>query len=115
MKIAILSTSDTIGGAAIVTASLADALSQRGHEVEFITLRGKRERKPSFLAERLGILLRNGFRRDSLFKVSIADFGERGVLRFQQVCKRSPEHDVQNSHFMFLNASRGCYSLGSYR
>lgn len=81
MKIAILSTSDSIGGAAIVTASLADALSRRGHVVEFITLRGKRERKPSFLAERLGILLRNGLRRDSLFKVSIADFGERGVLR----------------------------------
>lgn len=80
MKIAILSTSDSIGGAAIVTASLADALCQRGNDVRFITLRGKRERKPSFLAERLGIILRNGLRRDMLFKVSMADFGERGVV-----------------------------------
>ena len=80
MKIAILSTSATIGGAAIVTASLAEALAGRGHQVELITLEGKRESKPAFLAERLGIILRNGFRRDTLFKVSMADFGERGII-----------------------------------
>lgn len=80
MKIAILSTSATVGGAAIVTASLADALSGRGHDVRLFTIEGKRELKPSYLAERLGIFLRNGLRRDSLFKVSMADFGVRGIV-----------------------------------
>lgn len=89
MKIVILSTSDSIGGAAIVTASLADALAARGHQVELITLEGKRERKPAFLAERLGIIVRNGFRRDALFKVSMADFGEKGVT--ERVKKSAPD------------------------
>lgn len=80
MKIAILSTSATSGGAAIVTANLADALAQRGHEVQLFAFGDSREHKPSFLAERLGIFLRNGLRRDTLFKVSAADFGVRGIV-----------------------------------
>lgn len=80
MRFAILSTSLTSGGAAIVTANLADALGARGHEVAVFALGDKRERKPAFLAERLGIFLRNGMRRDTLFKVSTADFGECGTV-----------------------------------
>lgn len=80
MKIAVLSTSASVGGAAIVTTSLVEALRGRGHEVGYFTLEGKREAKPSFLAERLGIFLRNGLRRDSLFKVSMADFGSPGIV-----------------------------------
>lgn len=80
-RIALLSTSATTGGAAIVTAHLAEALRARGHAVELFTLpSGRREFKPSFLAERLGIFLRNGLRRDSLFKVSMADFGTPGIV-----------------------------------
>lgn len=81
MKIAILSTSLTVGGAAIVTAHLAEALSGAGHEVRTFTLpEGRRELRPAFLAERLGIFLRNGLRRDTLFKVSTADCGRRGIV-----------------------------------
>lgn len=80
MKIAILSTSLTLGGAAIVTSNLADALAGRGHEVKTFTMGEHRERRPSFLAERLEIFARNGLRRDTLFKVSTASFGRRGVV-----------------------------------
>lgn len=79
MRIAILSTSATSGGAAIVTANLADALAQRGHDVRLFSLGDSREHRPTFIAERLGILLRNGLRRDTLFKVSVADFGIHGI------------------------------------
>lgn len=80
MKIAVLSTSDSIGGAAIVTTSLVNALRARGNDVLYLTMPGKRELRPSYLAERLGIFLRNGLRRDSLFKVSMGDFGIPGVV-----------------------------------
>lgn len=80
MRIALLSTSATIGGAAIVTAHLAEALRGRGHTVELFTESGSRKFKPQFLAERLGIFMRNGLRRDSLFKVSMADFGTPGLV-----------------------------------
>jgi glycosyltransferase involved in cell wall biosynthesis len=75
MNIAILSTSAVKGGAAIVTARLADALAAQGHTVTLITAEG-RLRLP-FYAERLGIFLRNGLNRADLFKVSVADFGAR--------------------------------------
>ncbi len=80
MKIAILSTSLTLGGAAIVTSNLADALRERGHEVMTFTMGQHRERQPSFIAERLEIFVRNGLRRDTLFKVSTARVGCRGVV-----------------------------------
>ena len=80
MKIAILSTSLSSGGAAIVTANLAEALASRGHEVKTFVFGNNREHKPSFLAERLEIFVRNGFRRDSLFKVSTASVGKRGIV-----------------------------------
>lgn len=80
MKIAILSTSLSLGGAAIVTANLAEALAARGHEVKTFTMGEGRERKPSFLGERLEIFARNGLRRDTLFKVSTASMGVRGIV-----------------------------------
>lgn len=73
MKIAIISTSATIGGAAIASSRLADALSRQGQEVAMITLDG-RSRLP-FLAERAEIFARNGLSRTNLFKVSTAAFG----------------------------------------
>lgn len=80
MKFAILSTSLSVGGAAIVTANLAEALAGCGHEVATFCMGEPRERKPSFLAERLEIFAGNGFRRDTLFKVSTASTGVRGIV-----------------------------------
>lgn len=80
MKFAILSTTVTSGGAGIVAANLAGALASRGHQVRVFTMGEHRERRPSFLAERLEIFLCNGLRRDSLFKVSTADVGMPGMV-----------------------------------
>ncbi|MDE7388891.1 MAG: glycosyl transferase, partial [Muribaculaceae bacterium] len=73
MKIALLTTSDSTGGAAIAAARLAEALVGLGQEVTVVTRNG-RSRIP-FIAERLDILARNGFNRRDLFKVSTASFG----------------------------------------
>lgn len=82
MKIAILTTSARIGGAAIVTARMADALAAAGHTVRLFTMDGgvRRELRPSFLSERAGIFLRNGLSRDNLFKMDMADFGLPGIV-----------------------------------
>lgn len=80
MRIAVLSTSFSRGGAAIVTGRLVDALRRIGHEVATFELEGKRERRPSFLMERLEIYSANGFNRKDLFKVSTASFGRRGIV-----------------------------------
>lgn len=74
MKIAILSTSATMGGAAIAASRLAEALAQLGHSVELVTFTGSR--LLTFLPERLEILSRNGLSRADLFKVSTARFGQ---------------------------------------
>lgn len=104
-RIALLSTSATAGGAAIVMAHLCDAFRARGHEVELFTLpSGRRELKPSFLAERLGIFLRNGLRRDTLFKVSMADFGTPSIV--DRVARFRPDAIVLgwiNQGFLSLN------------
>lgn len=104
MRIAILSTSVTSGGAAVVTTSLANALMKIGHEVKLFTIEGNRKLKPSFWAERLGIFARNGFRRDSLFKVSMADFGECRIV--DKVRNFSPDVIILgwiNQGFLSLN------------
>lgn len=80
MKIAVLSTSFSQGGAAIVTGRLTDALQLLGHEVKTFELEGNRERRASFLMERLEIFAGNGFNRKDLFKVSTATFGRRGIV-----------------------------------
>lgn len=104
MKIAVLSTSATVGGAAIVTTSLVEALRKRGHEVLYLTMQGKRERQWPFLAERLGIFLKNGFRRDTLFKVSAASHGQGGVV--EQVRRFAPDRTILGW------VSQGFLSLG---
>lgn len=80
MKIAIATTSATLGGAAIATARMADALQQAGHQVELFTADGvTRSHTLPFLLERGEIYLRNGFSRPNLFKGSTARFGRRGL------------------------------------
>ncbi len=73
MKIVIISTSATLGGAAIAASRLADALRRMDQDVTMVTLDG-RSRLP-FLAERLGILISNGLSRTDLFRVSTASHG----------------------------------------
>lgn len=73
MKILILSTSSTTGGAAIATVRLADALTRRGQDVTLMTIDGSG--KIPFIRERLGIFLSNGLSRRNLFKVSTASAG----------------------------------------
>lgn len=81
MKIALLTTSALLGGAAIASSRLADALRACGHEVEIFSLDGRRrERTLPFIAERAKIFFGNGFNRDNLFKVSTASDGRRGLV-----------------------------------
>lgn len=112
MKFAILSTSLTIGGAAIVTANLAAALSERGHDVRTFTMASRREHAPSFLAERFEIFIRNGFRRDSLFKVSTASTGMAGIV--DKVKEFNPDAIILgwvNQGFLSLKQIRGLASI----
>lgn len=90
MKIALLSTNYDLGGAAVVTARLCDALRDLGEDARMIVARagaytgapgqtpadvvGRLRWGPAFLAERLELLLR-GVRRKDLFKVSTGRFG----------------------------------------
>lgn len=80
MKIAVLSTSFSVGGAAIVTQHLVDGLRATGNEVKPFSLSGIRERRPSFLKERLEIFIGNGLNRRDLFKVSTATFGDSKIV-----------------------------------
>lgn len=81
MKIALLTTSTLLGGAAIASARLADALRACGQEVEIFSLDGKkREHTLPFISERAKILLANGFNRNNLFKVSTASDGQRRLV-----------------------------------
>lgn len=86
-RIVLLSHNDLLGGAAIVTYRLMKALQALGHEADMLVfnklsddehvhqlgmrpLRGFR-----FMKERAGIMLRNGFNRRDLFKVSTGSTG----------------------------------------
>ncbi len=82
MKIAIVSTSATLGGAAIATARMADALQEAGQEVKLFTADDLvRSRTFPFLLERGEIFLRNGLSRPNLFKGSTARFGRSGLTQ----------------------------------
>lgn len=88
MKIAIISHSDCLGGAAIASSRLADSLRQEGHEVEMVVMNRHgsgigvtragcgASRSAAFLGERLRIFLANGLSRHNLFKVSTAQAGQ---------------------------------------
>lgn len=92
MKIALLSTNYDLGGAAVVTARLCDALCALGHDARMVVARpgalrdgkknggtpaevmGKLRWGSAFLAERAELFLK-GVSRKNLFKVSTGRFG----------------------------------------
>lgn len=88
MKIAILSHSDTLGGAAIAASRLADSLRAQGQEVTLIVMDRHGDgqstvragcglsRSWAFLSERLDIFLHNRLSKRQLFKVSTAEAGQ---------------------------------------
>ena len=91
MKILLLNTSDTRGGATIATMRLMETLQEAGAEVRMLVLNrnttnpdimalhsgrcGKTADKYRFLAERLHIYMCNGRDRSRLFHVSTALIG----------------------------------------
>lgn len=89
MKVLIVNTSDTKGGAAVVSFRLMHALRGMGVDARMLVAdrqtadphvaeAGSRyERRTAFLAERLEIALCNGLTRHDLFKVSTASAGVR--------------------------------------
>lgn len=89
MKVTFISHSDRIGGAAVVTTRLMQALRRNGIDARmvvytkvsddpYVTPIGTRfERGFKFMAERGRIALSNGMSRADLFKVSIANTGMR--------------------------------------
>lgn len=88
MKVVIINHSDMQGGAAIVSLRLAHALMEKGVDARMLVIDKQSDdalvgvmgskwlNKWNFLAERLGVFLRNGMRRDTLFKI---DTGSHGV------------------------------------
>ncbi|MBO4722657.1 MAG: glycosyltransferase [Muribaculaceae bacterium] len=88
MKIVIVNHSDMQGGAAIVSLRLAHALQEAGVDARMLVIDkqsgdplvgvmgSKYRNKWNFLSERLGVFMRNGFRRDTLFKI---DTGSHGI------------------------------------
>lgn len=87
LKVTLLSHSDTLGGASVVTFRLMQALRRAGVDARMIvfvkngdgenidTACNRSCRSMNFLIERANIFLRNGFSRENLFKVSIANTG----------------------------------------
>lgn len=87
MKIAIINKSDTTGGAAVAEYRIMKALEACGAEVTMLVAEkltadpnvlpaaSTAQIKSEFLRERLGIFLRNGLRRDTLFKIDTGDGG----------------------------------------
>lgn len=86
-KVTLISHSDTLGGAAIVTYRLMQALRRKGldarmvvfiknsEDKDIVTACGRNMRTVRFLYERGCIFLNNGLSRQNLFKVSIANVG----------------------------------------
>lgn len=87
MKILIVNTSDSVGGAAIAANRLMKALKSEGADVSMLVFNrksdspqvqeidGKWKKRFTFLFERLVIWVRNHFSRKNLFAVSIANTG----------------------------------------
>ncbi|MBR5102008.1 MAG: glycosyltransferase, partial [Muribaculaceae bacterium] len=88
MKVTLINHSDSQGGAAIVSLRLVHALRRKGVDARMLVidkrdidvvaqpLGGVIRNKWNFLVERLGIFMRNGMKRDTLFKI---DTCSRGV------------------------------------
>lgn len=88
MNIVLINRSDHLGGAAIASRRLMHALAEQGIDVRMLVIDsdgedrdhvavvgGKWQNRYNFLAERLGIFLRNGMNRDTLFKIDNASHG----------------------------------------
>jgi len=88
MKVVLVNHSDMQGGAAIVSLRLLHALQEAGIDARMLVIDKQSEdplvgemgskwgNKWRFLAERLGVFVHNGFRRDTLFKI---DAGSHGI------------------------------------
>ena len=87
MNILLINTSDKLGGAAVACSRLRDALRKEGMEVNMLvahketvdptvyTVSSKWLNRFYFLWERLCVFYKNGFRRDTLFQIDIANIG----------------------------------------
>lgn len=87
MKAVIINRSDALGGAAIASARLCRALQGAGADARMLVMDrrmadervqaagGALGNKYRFLAERLGIFARNGFKRSTLFQIDTATHG----------------------------------------
>lgn len=87
MKVVIINHSDALGGAAIASSRLCHALCQAGADARMLVLDRRTDdaavqavgtplgNRYRFLAERLGIFLRNGFSRERLFLIDTATHG----------------------------------------
>lgn len=87
MNILLINTSDKLGGAAVACSRLRNALRKEGVDVNMLvahketddstvyTVSSKWINKFYFLWERLCVFLQNGFRRDTLFQIDIANVG----------------------------------------
>ena len=86
MKVLLLSTNDILGGAAMVTYRLMEALRNAGTDARMLVANRRTDNpdvarvgqlclKTAFVAERGEIFLNNGFNLDDLWKVSTGSFG----------------------------------------
>lgn len=87
MKVVLINRSDMLGGAAIATLRLMRGLinvgidarmvvmDKRGDDANVVQAGNSWTRHWTFMAERMGIYLRNGRRRDTLFKIDTATHG----------------------------------------
>lgn len=87
MRVVIINRSDALGGAAIASMRLCKALQDAGADARMLVLDRRTDEtfvqavgtswgnRYRFLAERLGIYLRNGLRRDTLFRIDTATHG----------------------------------------
>jgi len=87
MKVVFINRSDMQGGAAIVTARLMHALRRLDIDARMLvidkqdidvytrTMGNSLRNRWNFLAERLGVYMRNGFSRDTLFKIDTLSHG----------------------------------------
>lgn len=87
MKVVIVNNSDILGGAAVVSYRLMNALRRQGLDAKMLVVNkygnddnviafgSKLKAKYYFFRERLRIFISNGFSRKNLFKVSVADCG----------------------------------------
>ncbi|MDL2230377.1 glycosyltransferase family 4 protein, partial [Alistipes sp. OttesenSCG-928-L06] len=128
MKIVMLNTSDCQGGAAVAASRLREALVRSGVGVTMV-VRDKTSDDPGvvsisntwfrrqlnrfrFLWERLVIFTRNGFSREKLFQVSVADTGA-DLARMREVREADIIHlHWINQGFLSLNGLRKLLSLG---